>query len=68
MVMQTYADNNKIDGLAFLYHLLGQHTGIAESVIRTYQLHLNNLADKLEMLRYNVNKFCNYAVKTLKTL
>eukprot|EP00957_Ditylum_brightwellii_P000023 1405-Ditylum_brightwellii.AAC.1 len=63
-----YADNNKIDGPALLYRLLRQCTGTAESVIRTYQLNLNNLTDKLKRLGYNVNKFCNYAAKTLKTL
>eukprot|EP00957_Ditylum_brightwellii_P012318 930669-Ditylum_brightwellii.AAC.1 len=66
--MQMYAKNDKIDGPALLYHLLRQYTGTAESVIRTYQLNLNNLTDKLKALRYDVNKFCNYAAKTLKTL
>eukprot|EP00957_Ditylum_brightwellii_P009582 722593-Ditylum_brightwellii.AAC.1 len=66
--IQTYANNNEIDGPALLYHLLKQYTGTAESVIRTYQLNLNNLTKKLEMLGYDVNKFCDYAVKTLKTL
>eukprot|EP00957_Ditylum_brightwellii_P082444 6268307-Ditylum_brightwellii.AAC.1 len=36
LVMQTYADNNEIDGPALLCHLLWQYTGTAESVIRTY--------------------------------
>eukprot|EP00957_Ditylum_brightwellii_P149787 11407218-Ditylum_brightwellii.AAC.1 len=48
-VMQMYADNNEIDGPVLLYHLLRQYTGIADSVIRTYQLNLNNLTDKLEI-------------------
>eukprot|EP00957_Ditylum_brightwellii_P000360 27780-Ditylum_brightwellii.AAC.1 len=53
MVMQTYANDNRID---------------AESAIRTYQLNLNILTKKLEMLGYSVDKFCNYATETLKTL
>eukprot|EP00957_Ditylum_brightwellii_P051524 3906517-Ditylum_brightwellii.AAC.2 len=43
-------------------------TGTTESVIRTYQLNLNNLPEKLEELRFDVNKFCDYAAETLKTL
>eukprot|EP00957_Ditylum_brightwellii_P169078 12869010-Ditylum_brightwellii.AAC.1 len=66
--MQTYTNNNKIDSPALLYHLLRQYTGTAESVIRTYQLNLNNLTDKLEVLGFDVNKFCNYTADTLKTL
>eukprot|EP00957_Ditylum_brightwellii_P160654 12230538-Ditylum_brightwellii.AAC.1 len=66
--MQTYADSNEIDGPALLYHLLRQYTGTAESIIRTYQLNLNNLTDKLEVFGYDVDKFCNYTAKTLKTL
>eukprot|EP00957_Ditylum_brightwellii_P139440 10627110-Ditylum_brightwellii.AAC.1 len=56
-VMQTYPDNNEIDGPAFLYHLLRQCTKTAESVIRTYQLNLNNLTDKLEALGFDFDKF-----------
>eukprot|EP00957_Ditylum_brightwellii_P025363 1918767-Ditylum_brightwellii.AAC.1 len=66
--MQMYTDNNEIDGPALVYHLLRKYTGTAESVIGTYQLNLNNLTDKLEVLRYDIDKFCNYAVKILKTL
>eukprot|EP00957_Ditylum_brightwellii_P079061 6012886-Ditylum_brightwellii.AAC.1 len=66
--MQTYANNNKIDGPVLLYHLLRQYTGTTESIIRTYQLNLNNLTKKLEMPGYNIDKFCNYAAKILKTL
>eukprot|EP00957_Ditylum_brightwellii_P190014 14465998-Ditylum_brightwellii.AAC.1 len=68
MAMQIYANNNKIDGPALLYHLLRQYTGTAKSGIRTYQLNLNNLPEKLGELQFDVNKFCNYAAKTLKTL
>eukprot|EP00957_Ditylum_brightwellii_P125593 9573240-Ditylum_brightwellii.AAC.1 len=67
-VMQMYANNNRIDGPALLYHLLLQCTGTAESIIRTYQLNLNNLTQKLNMLGYNVDNFCDYAAKTLKTV
>eukprot|EP00957_Ditylum_brightwellii_P159378 12131890-Ditylum_brightwellii.AAC.1 len=66
--IQTYANNNEIDGPALLYHLLRQYTGTSESAIRTYHLKLNNITEKLEMLGYDINKFCNYAAKTLKTL
>eukprot|EP00957_Ditylum_brightwellii_P001308 102847-Ditylum_brightwellii.AAC.1 len=66
--MQTCNDNNKINGPALLYHLLRQYTGTAESVIRIYQLNLNNITDKIEVLGFDINKFCNYAAKTLKTL
>eukprot|EP00957_Ditylum_brightwellii_P008772 665086-Ditylum_brightwellii.AAC.1 len=41
---------------------------MAESVIRTYQLSLNNLLEKLSAMNFNVNKFCNYSTETLKTL
>eukprot|EP00957_Ditylum_brightwellii_P024790 1873427-Ditylum_brightwellii.AAC.1 len=44
------------------------YTGTAESVIRTYQLNLNNLTDNLEVLKFDVDKFCNCATKTLKTI
>eukprot|EP00957_Ditylum_brightwellii_P153114 11654577-Ditylum_brightwellii.AAC.1 len=47
-VIQTTADSNKIDGPAFVYHLLRKYTGTAESIIRTYQLKLNSLRDKLK--------------------
>eukprot|EP00957_Ditylum_brightwellii_P138731 10575098-Ditylum_brightwellii.AAC.1 len=45
--MQMYADDNETDGPAPLYHLLCQYTSMVESVIRTYQLSLNNLPEKL---------------------
>eukprot|EP00957_Ditylum_brightwellii_P153963 11718747-Ditylum_brightwellii.AAC.1 len=59
--MQAYADNNEINGPALLYYLLRQYTGTAESASRTYQLNLNNLTEKLEVLGFDVNKFCDYA-------
>eukprot|EP00957_Ditylum_brightwellii_P176650 13454987-Ditylum_brightwellii.AAC.1 len=61
MAMQTYTDYNKINAPALLYHLLRQYTKTAESVIRTYQMNLNNLTDKLEALGFDVGKFCDYA-------
>eukprot|EP00957_Ditylum_brightwellii_P206782 15349979-Ditylum_brightwellii.AAC.1 len=67
-VMQAYANNNKIDGPALLYHPLRQYNGTVESVIRTYLLNLNNLTKNHKMLEYDINKFYNYAAKTLKTL
>eukprot|EP00957_Ditylum_brightwellii_P125871 9594867-Ditylum_brightwellii.AAC.1 len=51
-----------------MHHLLRQYNGTAESVIRTYQPSLNNLTDKLEELRFDVNTFYNYATETLNTL
>eukprot|EP00957_Ditylum_brightwellii_P067612 5132306-Ditylum_brightwellii.AAC.1 len=66
--MQTIADDNEKDGPAVLYHLLCQYTGISESVIRTYQLSLNNILEKLLEMKFNVNKFCDYSSETLKTL
>eukprot|EP00957_Ditylum_brightwellii_P052700 3994995-Ditylum_brightwellii.AAC.1 len=66
--MQTYAVNNKIDGPDLLYHLLWQYTRTDELFSWTYQLSLNNLPEKLEELGFNVNKFCNCAAETLKTL
>eukprot|EP00957_Ditylum_brightwellii_P136213 10388426-Ditylum_brightwellii.AAC.2 len=58
-VMQTYANDNKTDGPALLYHHLCQYTGMTESVMRTYQLSLNNLLEKLVKMNFDVNKFCN---------
>eukprot|EP00957_Ditylum_brightwellii_P023491 1772306-Ditylum_brightwellii.AAC.1 len=66
--MQTIANDNKTDGPALLYHLLRQYTCMAESVIRTYQLSLNNLPEKLSEMKFNVDKFCDYSAETLKTL
>eukprot|EP00957_Ditylum_brightwellii_P126706 9657477-Ditylum_brightwellii.AAC.1 len=66
--MQTIADDNNTDGPALLYHLLLQYTGTAEPVIRTYQISLNNLPEKLSEMKYDVDKFCNYSSETLKTL
>eukprot|EP00957_Ditylum_brightwellii_P051488 3903332-Ditylum_brightwellii.AAC.1 len=66
--MQTIVDDNKTDSPALLYHLFGQYTGMAELVIRTYQLSLNNLLEKLSEMKFNVNKFCNYSAETLKNL
>eukprot|EP00957_Ditylum_brightwellii_P035516 2692901-Ditylum_brightwellii.AAC.1 len=67
-VIQTIADDSETDGPALLYHLLCQYTGTAELVIRTYQLGFNNLPEKLSEMKFDVNKFCNYSVETLKTL
>eukprot|EP00957_Ditylum_brightwellii_P063523 4821378-Ditylum_brightwellii.AAC.1 len=41
--MQMIANDNEIDSPALLHHLLHQYTGTADSVIKTYQLSLNNL-------------------------
>eukprot|EP00957_Ditylum_brightwellii_P024318 1833864-Ditylum_brightwellii.AAC.1 len=41
---------------------------MAELVIRTYQISLNNLPEKLSEMKFNVDKFCNYSAETLKTL
>eukprot|EP00957_Ditylum_brightwellii_P124173 9465706-Ditylum_brightwellii.AAC.1 len=57
--MQMYANHNKTDDPALLYHLLHQYTGTAESVIITYQLSLNNLPEKLAKMNFDVDKFCN---------
>eukprot|EP00957_Ditylum_brightwellii_P128097 9770201-Ditylum_brightwellii.AAC.1 len=53
--MQTIADDNETDGPALLYHLLCQYTGMAEIVIRTYQLSLNNLPEKLLEMKFNID-------------
>eukprot|EP00957_Ditylum_brightwellii_P180022 13713609-Ditylum_brightwellii.AAC.1 len=66
--MQTIANDNNTDGPALLYHLLHQYTGTAEAILRTYQLSLNNLPEKLSEMKFDVNKFCNYSAETLKTL
>eukprot|EP00957_Ditylum_brightwellii_P062312 4728376-Ditylum_brightwellii.AAC.1 len=42
--------------------------GTAKLFIRTYQSSLNNPPEKLEDLGFDVNKFCDYASKMLKTL
>eukprot|EP00957_Ditylum_brightwellii_P150494 11459897-Ditylum_brightwellii.AAC.1 len=66
--MQVHANSHDTDGPALLYHLLRQYTGTAESVICDQKLCLNNLSNKLMDLKFEVNKFCNYATETLKTL
>eukprot|EP00957_Ditylum_brightwellii_P116902 8917715-Ditylum_brightwellii.AAC.1 len=66
--MQTFADDNETDGPALLYHLLCQCTDMAESVVRTYQLSLNNLPEKLLEMKIDVDKFCDYSAETLKNL
>eukprot|EP00957_Ditylum_brightwellii_P108370 8267148-Ditylum_brightwellii.AAC.2 len=66
--MQTIANDNKTAGPALLYHLLHQYTGTTELVIRTYQLSLNNLLEKLSEMKFDANKFCDYSAETLKTL
>eukprot|EP00957_Ditylum_brightwellii_P060528 4595805-Ditylum_brightwellii.AAC.1 len=66
--MQEHADSHDTDGPALLYHLLWQYTGTAESVIHDQQLCLNNLSNKLMDLKFNIDKFCDYATETLKTL
>eukprot|EP00957_Ditylum_brightwellii_P068361 5189651-Ditylum_brightwellii.AAC.1 len=67
-MMQTVADKHKCDGPAPLYHLLWHNTGTAESVIRTSQDLLTALPNKLDMLGFDIAKFCNNNTKTLKTL
>eukprot|EP00957_Ditylum_brightwellii_P024392 1841146-Ditylum_brightwellii.AAC.1 len=62
-----HSNDNKIDGPALLYHLLCKCTDTVESDIRIYQDSPNNLQDKLEEFRYNINKFCNYAAETFKS-
>eukprot|EP00957_Ditylum_brightwellii_P017809 1340408-Ditylum_brightwellii.AAC.1 len=66
--MQTIANDNETDGPALLYHLLHQYTVMAELLIRTYQLSLNILLEKLLEIIFNVNKFCDYSAEILKTL
>eukprot|EP00957_Ditylum_brightwellii_P052549 3984664-Ditylum_brightwellii.AAC.1 len=62
-----YADNNKTDGPALLYNPHCHYTVIAESIICTYQLSLDNLPEKIKDLGFNIDKFCNYALETFKT-
>eukprot|EP00957_Ditylum_brightwellii_P058028 4400550-Ditylum_brightwellii.AAC.1 len=66
--MQTYANDNKTDSPALLYHLFHQYTDMSESVIRIYQLSLNNLLEKLTEMNFDVDRFRNYSAETLKTL
>eukprot|EP00957_Ditylum_brightwellii_P139907 10661215-Ditylum_brightwellii.AAC.1 len=66
--MQVHANSHNTDVPALLHHLLRQYTGTAESVICDQQLCLNNLSNKLPDLKFGVDKFCNYATETLKTL
>eukprot|EP00957_Ditylum_brightwellii_P125691 9580837-Ditylum_brightwellii.AAC.1 len=66
--MQMNADSHDTDSPALLYNLLWQYIGTADSVIHDQQLCLNNLSTKLGDLKFDVDKCCNYAAKTLKTL
>eukprot|EP00957_Ditylum_brightwellii_P036160 2739307-Ditylum_brightwellii.AAC.1 len=64
--MQIHANSHDTDGLALLYHLLWQYTGTANSIICDQQLCLNNLSNKLGDLKFDVDKFYNYAAKRIK--
>ena len=64
-VMQMHANSYDTDGPALLYHLLWQYTGTANSIIHDQYFCLNNLSNKLGDLKFDVDKFCNYAIKTL---
>eukprot|EP00957_Ditylum_brightwellii_P031798 2411506-Ditylum_brightwellii.AAC.1 len=66
--MQMHANSHGTDGSTLLYHLLWQYTGTADIVICDQQLCLNILSNKLNDLKFDVYKFCNYAAKALKTL
>eukprot|EP00957_Ditylum_brightwellii_P051580 3911723-Ditylum_brightwellii.AAC.1 len=66
--MQPAADDNEEDGLALLFHLLHQYTGTAKLFIRTYQTSLNNLLEIFKELDFDIDAFCDYAPKMLKTL
>eukprot|EP00957_Ditylum_brightwellii_P165602 12606440-Ditylum_brightwellii.AAC.1 len=55
IAMQTIADDNETDSPALLHHLLHQYTATAELVIRTYQLSLNNLPEKLSEMKFDVD-------------
>eukprot|EP00957_Ditylum_brightwellii_P052376 3972267-Ditylum_brightwellii.AAC.2 len=66
--MQMHTSSCNTDGPALLYYLLWQYTGTANSVIRDQQLCLNNLSNKLNNLKFDVDKFCNFTAKTLKML
>eukprot|EP00957_Ditylum_brightwellii_P195687 14909769-Ditylum_brightwellii.AAC.1 len=65
---QMHTNIHDTDGLALLYHLLWQYTGTADSLICDQQLRLNNLSNKLGDLKFDVDKFCDYAAGMLKTL
>eukprot|EP00957_Ditylum_brightwellii_P174781 13308186-Ditylum_brightwellii.AAC.1 len=64
--MQMHANSYNTDDPALLYHLLWQYTGTANNIICDQQLCLNNLSTKLGNLKFDVDKICGYAAKTLK--
>eukprot|EP00957_Ditylum_brightwellii_P096948 7382969-Ditylum_brightwellii.AAC.1 len=66
--MQMHADNHNTDSPALLYHLLQQYTGTANSIICDQHLCINNLPNKLGGLKFDMDKFYDYAAKMLKTL
>eukprot|EP00957_Ditylum_brightwellii_P142675 10871068-Ditylum_brightwellii.AAC.1 len=66
--MQMHANSHDTDGPALLYHLLWQYTDPAYSVICDQQLGLNNLSNKLNDIKFDMDKFCNYVAETLKML
>eukprot|EP00957_Ditylum_brightwellii_P033657 2551112-Ditylum_brightwellii.AAC.1 len=68
IAMQMHANSHDTDGPALLYHILWQYTDTTNSIICDQQLCLDNLSTKLDNLKFDVDKFCNYATKTLKML
>eukprot|EP00957_Ditylum_brightwellii_P109020 8316462-Ditylum_brightwellii.AAC.1 len=66
--MQMHANSHNTDSPALLCHLLWQYTGTADGIICDQQLCLNNLSNKLGDLKFDVDKFCNYAAEMLKML
>ena len=55
------------DGPTLLWTLLKTYQGTAAQVIRTQMKRLDKLQDTLKSgLKYNIDKFCDYGLKTLR--
>ena len=56
------------DGPTLLWTLLRTYQGTAAQVIRTTMKLLDKLYDTLKHQKFNIDKFCDYGLKTLSTL
>ena len=58
----------RTDGPTLLWTLLGTYQGTAAQAICSTMKRLDKLQGRLEGLKFNIDKFCDYGLKTLTTL
>ena len=56
------------DGPTLLWILLKTYQGTAAQVIRSTMKKLDKLVESLKSFNFNVDKFCDYGMKTLSSL